>query len=175
MSSKSRAQAEAQSNFGSMVKQEIIQTKLRVDNLEKTIAQMQSANTSSGTGTSEITATQAPLEYKPNGQINVEKSSQNIKLLNHETRQLTLAVRGYVMLAKEAHILGNDQIQTYQNLMNIVRMAYQAQRAIDHLDRLMNISMASNPVGWAIAAVSFGGRLSATLAYSARTSGTSGV
>jgi hypothetical protein len=112
------------------------------------------------------------------GRIEFERFNRDVKESMYQTRQLTMAMRGYVMLAREAGLLDKDQEQAYQNIMRIIRMAYQAQRAMEQLQRMMDIAQAgmmTNPVGMAIAAVSFGGRIAGTLAYASRTQGTSGV
>jgi len=110
------------------------------------------------------------------GRIDFTRYSTELRETMYQTRQLTMATRGYVMLARSAGILkSEDQIKAYQNLTRLIRMAYQAQRAVEQLDRLSSISMASNPVGWAMAAISAGGRLSSSISYSSRMSGGSGI
>jgi hypothetical protein len=131
------------------------------------------------TGEAQNDTTQLLANFKgEDGRIDFEGFDREMRESMYQVRQLTMALRGYVMLAREAGLLDKDSEKAYQNIMRVIRMAYQAQRALEQLDRMMKIAeagMMTNPVGFAVAAVSFGGRIAGSLAYANRTSGTSGV
>ena len=59
-------------------------------------------------------------------------------------------------------------------MLKLTRMVWQANMALTQLQRMMDIAqvgMMSNPAGFALAAVSFGGRIAGSLAYSNRMNG----
>jgi Tfp pilus assembly protein PilN len=170
-------------NMFHIMKQDLQNLQTRITLLEQQIQAITGQTTdSNGQGGASVggeTGAFNLANYKDtSGRIDFDRYNHDVKEAMYQTRQLTMAMRGYVMLAREAGLLDKDQEQAYQNIMRIIRMAYQAQRAMEQLQRMMDIAQAgmmTNPLGMAMAAVSFGGRIAGTLAYASRTQGTSGV
>jgi hypothetical protein len=106
------------------------------------------------------------------GRIDFERFNSEIKESMYNVRQLTMALRGYVMLAKEAGLLSDDQIRAYQNLMKIIRMAYQAQRAIEAANTAFKALSTGSPIGVAMAFITVSGRVAGSLAMANRIGGT---
>jgi hypothetical protein len=92
------------------------------------------------------------------GRIDFDRFNQEIRTTMYNVRSLTMGVRGYVALAKEAGILNEDQQKAYQNLMQLIRIAYNVQRAIDAANTTMLAFYASNPIGVAMGLITLGGR-----------------
>jgi len=172
-------------NIIHILKQDIQNNQARITLLEQQIQAITGQTIdSNGQGSASISAGGETgafnlANYKDaSGRIDFERFNRDSKEAMYQARQATMAIRGFAMLAKELGLLKGEQEQTYQNIMRTIRMAYQAQRALEQLQRMMDIAnagMMTNPVGMAVAAVSFGGRVAGTLAYASRTQGTSGV
>jgi hypothetical protein len=171
-------------NIIHILKQDIQNNQARITALEQQI-QAISGQTADSNGQGSVSVNGGELgafnlaNYKDaSGRIDFDRYNKDVREAMYQTRQLTQALKGYAMLAKELRLLKDEQEQTYQNIMRTIRMTYQAQRALEQLQRMMDIAnagMMTNPVGFAVAAVSFGGRIAGTLAYASRTQGTSGV
>jgi hypothetical protein len=106
------------------------------------------------------------------GRIDFDRFNSEVRESMYNVRQLTMALRGYVALAKEAGLLTDDQIKAYQNLMKIIRVAYQAQRAVEAANTAFKALSAGSPIGVAMGLITIGGRVAGSLAMANRVGGT---
>jgi len=157
------------------LKQELLSQKALIMQLQEQINNLNQTSASSPQEQSNVRELGNLDNYRDgDNRINFTKYNSDLRETSYQIRQTTRSLHGLVLLMKETGMLKKDQEETYRNIHRTITVMYQAQRAFEAFETMTRLSMATNPVGWALAGVNLAGRAAFMLGSANRQTG-SGV